>query len=61
MKRDINTQQMTLDFENPERNYLTIEQIIAKEEAEKQRVDQEARKWFYVAAALIVLSNFIFV
>lgn len=61
MKRDNNIKQMALDFEHPENNYLTAEQIHEREEAEKRRIDEAFRKGVYVVSLLVILSNFIFI
>ena len=52
---------MALDFEHPENNYLTAEQIHEREEAEKRRIDEAFRKGVYVVSLLVILSNFIFI
>ncbi|MDO4970752.1 MAG: hypothetical protein Q4E41_01485 [Bacteroidales bacterium] len=59
MKRYNNTQQITLDFEHPENNYLTVEQIIEREEENKRKVDFAVRKLFYIASFLVILANII--
>lgn len=61
MKRDNNIKQMALDFEHPENNYLTAEQIHEREEEEKRRIDEAFRKGVYVVSLLVILSNFIFI
>ena len=59
MKCDNNIKQMALDFEHPENNNLTAEQIHEREEEEKRRIDEAFRKGVYVVSLLVILSNFI--
>ena len=61
MKRDNNIKQITLDFEHPEHNYITAEQIHEREEAKKRRIDEACRNGVYVISLLVILSNFIFI
>lgn len=60
MKRYKNIQQIALDFEHPENNYLTVEQIIEREEEYKRKVDSAVRKYFYLASFLVFLVNIFF-
>lgn len=54
-----NAQQMTLDFEYPEKCILSMEQISAREEAKKTLQDKVCRKWLLFVSILVLLANFI--
>ena len=52
-----NTQQMTIDFECPEKSILTMEQFAAREEAKKSLQDKRCRKWRIFETNLVLLEN----
>ena len=54
-----NTQQMTIDFECPEKSILTMEQFAAREEAKKSLQDKVCRKWLIFVSFLVLLANFV--